>query len=340
MKILWRKEHFEWILYILNFGFLLLDICGFLGNIGDSQKELLSISSKNMEETSTDEQRSYTLPDTRRYFTSCRSCVVPNSKQVIRNEDVCRERSPDGIFLIISAPGNFKERRTIRETWANRTVVGELNLRYIFTIGNNRNVTENDALLREQREFGDIVQFHFPDSYGTLAMKRIFGIRWILANCRQAKYVIYTDDDVFFNVFTLRRLLGNGVFSAENTVYGKCFGSGIPHRDALSKWYAPYRVYPYTNYGPFCLGMVRVLSRRTNDRIARGSQSVRYFHLEDVFTTSLVTRAVSTRNIDGISIYQQRVIGCMANSSAVAVLTSTTEHMHSLWKQITIDNCI
>jgi len=340
MRIFCRKQYYlECFIYVVVIGLLLLDICGFMDNVTGPLKKPSSFviqQDKDIYSQDNNNIRSIREPSP----SSCRHCVVPELKLVIRNEDACTTRTFDVMMLIVSSPGNFDERQTIRDTWGNKMLMAELSLSYIFIVGNGNNSIVDGILLKEYRKFGDILHIDFPDNYGTLAMKRIVGMRWAQRYCNQSNYFIYTDDDVFFNVFSLRRLIVAGTFSATNTVYGKCFSNGFPHRDVLSKWYTSYRVYPYSFYGPFCLGMVRIMGRQTNERVAERSRFVRYFHLEDVFTTSLVASDIINRNIEGIKMFQTRLTGCRWNCSVMAVLTSTKQHMYPLWNQITEYNCI
>jgi len=60
---------------------------------------------------------------------------------------------------------------------------------------------------REFERHKDLVQGNFIDSYRNLTLKAVLGLRWLSQYCRQAPFVIKTDDDTFINIFEIVRLM-------------------------------------------------------------------------------------------------------------------------------------
>ena len=113
------------------------------------------------------------------------------------------------IFLLVyvhSAPGHFKQRMAIRETWGNTANFQDIVVKVIFLCGiilKDEGHAMQDALLLEADTYGDIVQEDFVDSYRNLTYKGIMGLKWVSAYCRHAKFLLKSDDDIFINIFSL-----------------------------------------------------------------------------------------------------------------------------------------
>ena len=71
---------------------------------------------------------------------------------------------------------------------------------------------QQEELDRENEEHQDLVQGNFLDTYYNLTYKSVMGHLWVSQFCRQAEFVVKTDDDQFvdlYEVFTLTRALLN-----------------------------------------------------------------------------------------------------------------------------------
>ena len=62
------------------------------------------------------------------------------------------------------------------------------------------NVSPNPQVVQEQRQFGDILQEDFVDSYMNLTLKSVMGLKWASRRCPSARFLMKTDDDMFVNV--------------------------------------------------------------------------------------------------------------------------------------------
>lgn len=86
-------------------------------------------------------------------------------------------------IVVHSAPGNFRKRQTIRETWAS----WKRQSRVVFLVG--QSVGHQDALVREASLFGDLIQGSFLDTYRNLTYKHTLALKWGYEECPEAPYV-------------------------------------------------------------------------------------------------------------------------------------------------------
>ena len=90
-------------------------------------------------------------------------------------------------FFILSSPGNFDRRRSIRNELENFIVHDKRTITsptfklatQTFVIGNSDNVTINSRLKNEMDEFDDILLLSVQDSYRNLPIKSVGSFTWI-----------------------------------------------------------------------------------------------------------------------------------------------------------------
>lgn len=72
-----------------------------------------------------------------------------------------------------------QERQTIRDTWAGDKLRPKT-ARVIFLLGRRRNETsaQQEDLLRESAEFGDLLQVASVDTYANLTLKSMHLLDW------------------------------------------------------------------------------------------------------------------------------------------------------------------
>lgn len=72
------------------------------------------------------------------------------------------------IFLVLAAPGAYSQRRRIRATWGNESVLAAIRAELLFIIGNG---TEINKVQEENATYGDILITPFADGYAQLTYK-------------------------------------------------------------------------------------------------------------------------------------------------------------------------
>jgi len=131
-------------------------------------------------------------------------------KYVIKSPNICGK---DRVFILVyihTAPDHYKRRTVIRQTWGNMGQY-DVPMRLVFVMGvatisaDLNNTKEQKALYFESEQYGDLVQEDFLDSYHNLTHKGVAALKWISNYCRQAVFILKTDDDIFVNTYTLIR---------------------------------------------------------------------------------------------------------------------------------------
>lgn len=130
--------------------------------------------------------------------------------------ETCESKLIEMVVLVFSYIEYEKERNIIRETWGKTKLFdkdGEVKIVFLLASTPSREVQAR--LEKESKEYQDIVQGNFVDSYRNLAYKNLMGIQWVLEFCPQAKFVVKTDDDIFLDLFEINFLVSKYKMSAQ-----------------------------------------------------------------------------------------------------------------------------
>ena len=273
---------------------------------------------------------------------TCRACSMPDVSFIIVPKHKCHQNKLRVMFLINSFHQNYAKRKGIRETWGQRSLISDLNMDYVFIFGVNKNTRDNLLIQQEDEMFNDVVQADFVEQYTHLNIKTLTGLKWATRYCQQAQLIIKTDDDMFMNVYGLQSAVQAGKFSQENMIQGNCMSSGYPHRCPMSKWYAPFRFYPYRFYGHFCLGSAFIMTQESARKLYKATRKVPYFHVEDVYISALggAAAGLSRRQYPGIQMREVPMATCAKNSTHIASLLSEPSSFYKLWQQMNMDSCV
>ncbi|NXD89012.1 B3GT4 galactosyltransferase, partial [Halcyon senegalensis] len=94
------------------------------------------------------------------------------------------------------------------------------------------------ALGAEWRRHRDLLQGPFADTYANLTRKTLLLLRWALARCPAAPFLLKADDDVFVNLPALTRYLT--AFRNFPPLYlGRVHWWVRPERDPASRHHVP-----------------------------------------------------------------------------------------------------
>lgn len=289
---------------------------------------------------------------------SCSRCFKNDFDILLNQNDHCSETMKiDILILISSSPGDFNERRAIRETWGSNCNNENSSMKLLFVIGNTRNIpdkirqsptipdeynvtsnhSENEfSKVRIQKEsiiFKDIVQIDFVDSYGNLTYKTLSAISWAVKFCSKAKYIMKTDTDMFVNTEILPFLIKYA--PKKEFVGGYCWGPSSPNRDLLSKWFVSYNSYRKTHFPPMCSGTGYIMSTDVAGSILRKANNIPFFHLEDVYIAlCLKTLDIEPFNLFGFSNIRPEFDACYYKNRVVTSHYMTPENLYEFWQPI------
>lgn len=224
----------------------------------------------------------------------CKACFEHNFKYIIDNEHICDtgngKSNVDIAVFILTVHANRKARDTLRETWLTPTKNNTAEIRYAFLLGSTPDQSLQKKVEEENAIFHDIIQEDFVDKYMNLTYKTIMAFKWASTKCKQAKFIMKTDDDMFVNLNSVKNVVAVHGSSLQTAVGGACHMSAGPIRDRNSKWYASKISYPRNSYPGFCSGTGYVTSMNVASKIYEVSRHVPFFHLEDVYVALCIKR--------------------------------------------------
>jgi hypothetical protein len=230
-------------------------------------------------------------------------------KYVINPQDVC---SGD-VFLLVyvhSAPSHFKQRMAIRETWGNSNNFPGVAVKVVFLCGiipSKEGSAVQDALSLEADTYGDIVQENFIDSYRNLTYKGIMGLKWITQYCRNARFLLKSDDDIFINMFSLvthlKRIESQRGRPVRKLLLCLVWYHMKVMRDTHSKWYLSPTEYPDDYFPTYCSGSAFILSTDVAAAMFDASFKVPFFWVDDFYVTGLLAREVGVTHENFNSVY-------------------------------------
>jgi hypothetical protein len=205
-------------------------------------------------------------------------------KFLINNEHVCnRQVIPVEILIIIAtSPGNYLLRNTLRETWLRNLLKNNVNIRYIFLLGQSNH---DHDINQENQLTNDIIMGDFNDTYTHLTEKTIMGYQWAVTYCKHTKFIMKCDDDIYINIEGLQSVVKKNRDRLQTGIGGRAIYRSIPVRNKSNvKWYISFRTYPHDRYPPYCLGGPGYLtSFNVVAQIVNLSRIISYFSMEDVF---------------------------------------------------------
>lgn len=209
----------------------------------------------------------------------------------------CPAGRPDIVVLVKSAVDNRYHRDVLRKTWMNarRYAGSAFSVCSVFLLGRPK-VADDDPtaapvvqqvqqrLEEEQRKHGDMVQFDFVDAYYNNTYKTMLGFRWAIDSAPDAKWLFFTDDDYYLNLWNLWRFLSLPVFRERSRlITGFIWDSSMPKRLRFSKWHISVEEYPYVRWPAYPTAGSYVLSMDTAKDLFIGMHYTKYLRFDDVF---------------------------------------------------------
>ena len=222
--------------------------------------------------------------------------VNPNSvvnphpfNYIINNENLCGADLGSDVFILVyvhSAPENTARRALIRATWGNRKHYFPRKMRLIFVLGKSSTPALMNILMSESSIHNDIVQSTFIDAYRNITYKAIAALKWVSLYCRNAKFVLKSDDDILVNPTTLMNYLAVDT-PVKGLIICKVYERGIVFRAGYRRLVRRDE-YAGDHYPPFCSGSAHVMTTDVVIALFQISYTVEFFWPDDVFITGLL----------------------------------------------------
>ncbi|XP_061594509.1 N-acetyllactosaminide beta-1,3-N-acetylglucosaminyltransferase 3-like [Cololabis saira] len=230
------------------------------------------------------------------YYRHCRHYPM-----LLDTPDKCGGAGQSGdVFLLLvvkSSPGNYDRREVLRKTWAAERLHNGVWIRRVFISGTSGAGFEKERLNKllemEQREYSDILQWDFSDTFYNLTLKQILFLEWMERNCPKARFLLNGDDDVFAHtdnmVTYLQSLTDNN--GNKHLYTGHLIQNVGPIRSPRSKYFIPVQVQESASYPPYCGGGGFLLSGYTAMVIYRMSKSITILPIDDVYLGMCLAKA-------------------------------------------------
>ncbi|CAM4665000.1 unnamed protein product [Leuciscus chuanchicus] len=169
------------------------------------------------------------------------------------------------LTVVLSSPGNLRQREAVRNSWANQTSVHRVAVRTLFFTGPSPLGAEQDRMREESARYGDIVQFKGGVSSGDWQRGHWeqvkMSLRWILLFCPQARFIFLSEDSVYLNLPALTTYLLGLRTNPDDLYLGRVIHRAAPERNPDKSYYLPYQVYPDKCLPDYCSGPAFLLSQ-------------------------------------------------------------------------------
>lgn len=211
----------------------------------------------------------------------------------IANPDACKDSNLFLLTLVFSSTINVTQRDAIRSTWGNQTKVHGFPVRVLFVLGSTETSTAQEALLIESDRYKDVVQSRARDDQSPRGPteKTVLALRWVIAFCPMARFVVLAKDTVFLNLAALGGYLLGLHRHPEDLYLGRVIQKDPPNRDPHSAGFLPLSLYPGKYLPEYCEGTAYVLSQDVVRKVYVASSAVRVSLPADVFVGLCAHRA-------------------------------------------------
>ncbi|KAF6201314.1 hypothetical protein GE061_005762 [Apolygus lucorum] len=192
------------------------------------------------------------------------------------------------VAAVHSAPLHFENRQIIRSTWGTA-------IKVVFMLGESNSSKVTSQLDLEIKEYGDVVQGSFLDTYRNLTYKHAMALKWTTYYCPGARYMLKTDDDVFVNTAGLQKLIWKDLspLGARRLILCDIVEHGLVHRTFRSKWRVSPSEYPNRYYPPYCTGWAVLYSPDVVFKLYLEAQQTPYFWIDDVHFTGTLASMIN-----------------------------------------------
>ncbi|CAL1538675.1 unnamed protein product [Lymnaea stagnalis] len=222
--------------------------------------------------------------------------INDHSFEYIRNPvNACAFSRTEVLFIVPSAPENFQRRANTRKGAQSKYArEPSNNSKMVFFIG--RPACGNDSakiqaqIDDEFQTHRDIVQENFEDVYKNIRLKAVSMLKWTTTFCKEARFVIRTDDDVTVNVPKIVSVMEAKSRLHSEFILGDRKDGWKPVRKVHArflKYFVSEEEYPDPTYPPFAVGGLLGYPLSTVSLLYQAALRVKPLWLDDVFITGI-----------------------------------------------------
>lgn len=194
----------------------------------------------------------------------------------VTNTEACRNSDLFLLTLVFSSPENVTQRDAVRRTWANQTLIQGFPVTTLFFLGSTETSAAQEAVMEESERHGDMVQGHAAadSSLHGSAERTVLALRWVIAFCPLARFVLLTKDSVFVNLPAIGGFLLGLHRHPEDLYLGRVIQRESPNRDPNSPGFLTPALYPAKYLPDYCDGTAYVMSQDVVRKVYVASAAV------------------------------------------------------------------
>ncbi|EYC23032.1 hypothetical protein Y032_0016g3085 [Ancylostoma ceylanicum] len=194
-----------------------------------------------------------------------------------------------------------------RETYGNPRLMQKFKYTLIFSVGLPYSAKQQEGLKKESRLNGDILQANYFDSYRNLTYKQLAELRYLASSCQSVKAIVKLDDDVGWNVKKAAQFIKDDLET--NEIYCARRTNVTPKYEPGSKWRIEKEEWSLSTYPTHCAGMMYITTLATIKRMLDVVYLQKFFWIDDVFITGVLTEAsnVTVKRFKSIDEWRRKV---------------------------------
>ncbi|ELT96381.1 hypothetical protein CAPTEDRAFT_184731 [Capitella teleta] len=248
---------------------------------------------------------------------------------IINGREICKPST--SVVLLVHSLHSYSDRRdAIRRTWGGASHHVQL----VFVFGAHPDKRENDRVLVESSDYGDIIQGDFHESYRNMTLKSLLGLKWVHEYCPSAKYIIKSDDDMVVNIPTLLKVIHKRGMSW--AMMGPYNGRSRVYR--AGKWRLRWEDFPFYFYPPYESGSCYVITADLAFPLFEAAEYVPHLFIDDVFITGILGSILNVTHIkqDGFAFWtNKKPQMCeIATNQIITGTKMTPTFMMSFWSDL------
>lgn len=206
------------------------------------------------------------------------------------------------ITVVKSWVVNSENRRAIRDTWASVHLIDSVELETIFLVARAETPKQQEALKKENDEFGDILQVDIKEEVQQFTARTIAGMKWVAENIPSNYLYSSCDDNMIANIDLLTQALNTSVNAAPKVWGSTCRVSDIfplycvysfreadkPVREPDNPWSMTEEDYPPEVLPGHCQGGFYTSAVSTVKLLIGTAVKTKLSHLDAMWITGIV----------------------------------------------------
>ena len=247
------------------------------------------------------------------------------------------------LIAVCSAVRRVDFRKAIRETWGSVVRKEHLGVKLVFVVGapSEENVHMQSVIQTESDMFHDVLQINHVDHSRNLSFKTLGLFHWIKDHCKNATFVMKTDDDIFMNTRDLLKEVKE-LSTRSKVIMGHLIKGAQPITDRNDPWYNPPGIYQDRTYPDYLSGSAYLFPSSLIPLLLKFTNTNPVFWLEDIYVTGILAKSAKIsllNNPDFVYIKPEVMFNFCKYSKVQVVHGISSEEMRTFWKALNNLNC-